>query len=137
MSEATDMVTVKEELSSNLKSVITIGKKFSFEKYVLIERNVNESGKKTFEDLWNPIFSSAKFILDRIESVNPEVDSVIRAAKEYNNSYANFAKLLEGKASSLENFLAAAKFMSADIGTLKIQLLWTEGNIKVLYFVKL
>ena len=123
------MPTVKKELVSNLKDILSFGKVFPIKKYSFIKKNFSDEDVATINELWRNIFKSVSFMADRVKSFNFDVDSVERKSTSLNSSYKKFKNaLLKAKPVSNEKILNFLKLLYSDASSLKRLFSWNEGN---------
>ena len=123
------MSTVKEELVSNFKGILSFGSVFPIDKYAFIKEDFSEEDVATINEFWQKIFKSVSFMADRVESFNFDVDSAERKSTSLNSTYKNFKNaLLKAGSVSNEIFMLLIQALAAGTSSLQELFLWNEGN---------
>ena len=123
------MSTVKEELVSNLKDILSFGSVFPIDKYAFIKEDFSEDDVLTINEIWENIFKSVSFMADKVESFNFDVDSAGRKATSFNSSYKNFKNaLLNAGSDSNEMLTLLIGALDSDARSLKELILWSKCN---------
>ena len=123
------MSTVKEELVSNLKDILSFGSVFPIDKYAFIKEDFSEDDVLTINEIWENIFKSVSFMADKVESFNFDVYSAEIISTSFNSMY-NKVKSALLKAGSVSNdaFLDLLSILDSRTSSLKELILWSKCN---------
>ena len=124
------MPTVKEDLVSNLKDILSFGKVFPIDDFPKLRKKLTESNIIMLKKTWKSVYNSVSFMVDRVESFNFDVNSEANDETEYFiSTYKKFKNvLLKARPVSNDMFslrMGVLAFRSSSLGKL---FLWNEGN---------